>query len=135
MLNVDVIRKQGSVTVLLSGELDCAEELPCRQALELGPSGPHQRFVIDLSGVTFMDSTGIKLLLLADNCARVKGLRRPVIRGAGPRVRKILDTTGVTSLLNIEDRDSVTLGVAGSSRRAEHPSRWGRAAAAPRISL
>lgn len=123
-LDVDIREKKDSIIMLISGELDCSEELLCRKAIEAAPRDPRKRFVIDLGGVTFMDSTGLKLLLWADRSARVQGLRRPLIRGVPPHVMRVFNTAGVTSMLDIERRDACAPGV--GPRLAEHPSHWGR---------
>lgn len=125
MLDVEVRKKRGAEVIVLAGELDCAEELICRQALDSVPADPRRKLVFDLSGVTFMDSTGIKLFLHADHSARVQGLRRPLIKGASPQVMRVLDAAGVTAMLNVEPKEKDGRPDF-RSWSAEHPSRWGR---------
>ncbi len=68
--------------------------------------------VIDLRGVTFFDSSGIRALVLADNRAREVGAETKVILGP-PASRLALETSGMLDHLNIEAPNSD----AGATRR------------------
>lgn len=130
MLSVDVRKKKSEVVVFLSGELDCKEELPCREALNAASTDISHQVIIDLSGITFMDSTGIKLLLEADRRARRNGLRRPKVRGASAQVMRIFNLTGITAFLNIESDTTSDPRSLARRRSSEHPSLWGGSIAA-----
>lgn len=78
--------------VVLTGELDVATAEIAEQALE----APFD--LLDLSGLEFMDSAGVRILL---------GICREredplVVRGVTRAVRRILDLTGVCDLLVFE---------------------------------
>ena len=82
----------GTVTVTASGELDMtsAPDLigVLREAIRThGPS----RVDLDLTGVTFMDSTGLQVLVAANSDVG-GGLR---ITGTSPAVFRLLQLTGV----------------------------------------
>jgi stage II sporulation protein AA (anti-sigma F factor antagonist) len=63
-LSVVATASEGVRVVTLSGEIDHQTAGPLRQALEAtGTAG--LRIVLDMRGVTFMDSTGINLLVAA----------------------------------------------------------------------
>lgn len=68
------------VVVQLSGDLDMAAvdgaEARLRAALATEPG----RLVVDLSAVTFLDSSGIRLLLRADELARKSGVELAITR-------------------------------------------------------
>ena len=75
------------IVLALAGELDLASAPALEQALEdFGDSIPH-RLLIDLSGVGFMDSTGLRALLLARQRTEAAGrelvLRRARARSSG----------------------------------------------------
>jgi anti-anti-sigma factor len=62
--------------------------------------------VIDLSGLEFMDSTGVKFLVDGRDTARARGVRLTLVHGGDP-VRRVLTVSGVTALFeNVDDRDS-----------------------------
>lgn len=78
--------------VVLAGELDIATAEIAEQALE------HEPDVLDLSGLEFMDSAGVRVLLGACRARR----DRLVVRGVTQAVRRILDITGLCDMLAFE---------------------------------
>ncbi|MEV8427495.1 STAS domain-containing protein [Streptomyces chartreusis] len=60
-----VVAVNGGIRVVsVTGEIDQQTAEPLRQALDMStPPGP--RVVVDMSGVSFMDSTGINILIAA----------------------------------------------------------------------
>ncbi|HEX8007266.1 MAG TPA: STAS domain-containing protein [Trebonia sp.] len=83
----------GSVTVLaLSGELDVttSDDLMVHAALVM-PAQPG-RLILDLSDLAFTDCQGARTLAaLADS-----SVRPTIVRGARPRVRRVLHLLGLT---------------------------------------
>jgi len=80
-----VVEHGEAATVLaLAGELDMAAipdaEAGMREALDDSPG----RLVVDLSGVTFLDSSGIRLLLQAVGTARSRGVELAMTRPPEP---------------------------------------------------
>jgi anti-sigma B factor antagonist len=93
------VSERGSVATLeLAGEFDLA----CRDRFDfhLGfvLTGDPDHVVIDLRGLSFIDSTGIQLLLHADSISRQHGFRLWVVSGEG-QVQHTLDICGATRLL------------------------------------
>lgn len=89
-----VTAQPGGDTVLtVSGELDIAtgEELRGRLRTALLRSST---ILIDLSGVTFLDCSGLSVLLWARRQAATTGTRL-LLHAASPAVEKILRTTGL----------------------------------------
>lgn len=56
---------------------------------------------LDLSGVTFMDSTGLGVLVTLNNTA-VRGGRRVVLVDPTPRIRQLLELTALDTVLDVE---------------------------------
>jgi anti-anti-sigma factor len=75
--------------VWLSGELDMATADSFSQAVTSGLDG--QQPVLDFSGLTFVDSTGIRAIL---QLAQEKG-QAVVLRNVPANIRKVLVITGV----------------------------------------
>ena len=94
-----VAQRPDAVLVTPSGEVDrdTAGVLRKRlfEAVGLAGSG---HVDVDLSGVTFMDSSGIGALLAAHRIAADAGATLRV-RDAGPPVRTVLELTNVWQLL------------------------------------
>jgi anti-sigma B factor antagonist len=85
---VAVRRDDAVATVTVSGELDLAT-VP-RLSGTLAEHGHARLLVLDLTGVTFIDSTGVRSLLDADRACADLGSRLVVLAGDGP-VRRMLE--------------------------------------------
>jgi anti-sigma B factor antagonist len=59
--------------------------------------------VIDLRPVTFIDSTGLVLLLRADTIAREEGFHLHVVRSPTEIVKAVFEVSGVDTLLPLCD--------------------------------
>jgi anti-sigma B factor antagonist len=68
------------------------------QIEELVKSG-FKKMVLDLGGLTFLDSTGLRLLLKWTHAARADGLAFELLPG-GPTVERVLDIAGVRTELD-----------------------------------
>jgi anti-anti-sigma factor len=99
LLEIDV-SESGSVRRLrLTGELDLAG-IDRFEHLLTGP-GP-ATFVLDMRGLTFIDSSGLRALIMADERVRAEGGRIIVVKGPA-RVNEVLEVTGVASRLELVD--------------------------------
>jgi anti-sigma B factor antagonist len=90
-------------TVLaLSGELDIASAPGLEQALdEFGASMP-RRLVIDLTDVTFMDSTGLRALLLARQRGE-DGDHELSLRPGPRQVQRVFELSGTLERFNFQN--------------------------------
>jgi anti-anti-sigma factor len=77
----------------VEGEIDIATKSRLQAVLDAVPLSDAP-LVLDLAGVTFMDSTGISAVLAIDRAARESGRRLAIVCPEGP-VRLILAVTGV----------------------------------------
>ena len=94
-------RDEGHQTVLeLAGEFDLAAEPLLTRELEAALPAP--TLVLDLRRVTFMDSTGLRLLLEADARARANGDRCLVVRGPG--VHRVIEEGLLASRLEVVEQ-------------------------------
>lgn len=91
----------GTVRVSLRGELDLAGSQQMEDSLaEIDGSDP-SRVIVDLSGLAFIDSTGLRLLLQADARARERGYDL-VLRPGAPPVQRVFEVTGALDVLRFE---------------------------------
>lgn len=103
------------VEVVLTGELDISTfDHAERQVLEAEKSAP-ALLVIDLGALQFVDSTGVRLILLADQRARAAGRRLAIRLGSGPALR-VFDALGLTSRFLV--LDASPNGSAGRPKRS-----------------
>lgn len=78
----------------LSGEIDLATVPDLEVALQTAERRRPQRLVLDFAQVRFMDSSGIRTLLLAQRRATL-GEHRLILRRCSPPVRRLLEITGI----------------------------------------
>jgi anti-sigma B factor antagonist len=91
-----------TATIELDGELDIATTPGAEAELQrVEQSGPGV-IVLDLRGLTFMDSTGLRLLVSADARARGGDHRLVIVRGPAP-VQRVLELTGLDTRLDVID--------------------------------
>ena len=75
------------VEVVLDEELDISTVDRAMRRVEEAERGAPALLVVDLSRLGFVDSTGVRLVLLADEQARAQGRRVAVRLGTGPALR------------------------------------------------
>jgi anti-sigma B factor antagonist len=85
-------------------DLDTADHI--RERLDQLRSAGFTRLILDLRGVTFLDSTGVALVLETDASARVDGFDFAVIEGP-PRVGRAFEITGLRAALPFIDPSEV----------------------------
>lgn len=86
--------EDGTPVVSLSGELDLTNAEQVRSVIEDTLAGEPARLVFDMSGVEFMDSSGIALLATAARKVQDVELRNPA-----PIVRRLIELTGLAEIL------------------------------------
>jgi anti-sigma B factor antagonist len=112
-----VLPDRERVVVVPVGELDLATTAELdRQVAELLESG-FRHVVVDLAELSFLDSTGVHLLIRWSRRAADDGWTFEVTPGDGA-VERVLDLTGVRGLLCATHRTSRTGGASGSGSAA-----------------
>ena len=91
----------GEQVVAVTGEIDVATSPELRQAIA-GVIDDADRLTIDLSGTTFIDSSGLGVLVGALKRARELGREGVTLRGVQEPVRRVLEITGLTDLFAVE---------------------------------
>jgi anti-sigma B factor antagonist len=88
--------------IAVSGEIDVATAPQLRECLHRVIAEGESTIVLDLLGVTFLDSTALGVLVGAlKRCREVGGDLHLVV--ADPRIVKIFEITGLTSVFTIAD--------------------------------
>jgi anti-anti-sigma factor len=95
-----VSREPEHVRLSLYGELDIAAAPEVDEELAALERSRPDLIVLDLRGLTFLDSTGLRALLGADARAREEGRRVVLIQGPEP-VQRVLSITGLDDRLDI----------------------------------
>jgi anti-sigma B factor antagonist len=94
-------REEGQqVRIALEGELDLSSALTFDEEIRRAEERKPQTIVIDLSGLKFLDSTGLRLIMSAHARAKTRGHRLAIVEG-GYAVRRIFRLAGVNRRLDI----------------------------------
>lgn len=72
------------VRIGLAGELDLSTADEVEEELESAEALGPAVLMLDLSGLSFLDSTGLRVVLAADDRARRDGRRLVLVRGPDP---------------------------------------------------
>jgi anti-sigma B factor antagonist len=99
---VTIERRDGAVHVALSGELDVSTAPQLEDDLRRVEAEQPDSIVLDLHKLTFMDSTGLRLLIMADARAREEGRRLAIGRG-NDMIQRVLHLTRLDERLEIVD--------------------------------
>jgi len=89
-------------TISLAGELDpaTAPELQARLSA-LADDPAVTSVVIDLSQISFLDSSGLRVLVAGNEALRTRSADL-ILRGPSDNVRRILQVTGLSDLITVE---------------------------------
>ncbi len=97
---VTVNNTGSAVVVLPSGEIDLNASPVLRQELKRVQTARPERLIVDLSGVPYMDSSGVATLVEAMQIAR-KNSTRLVLCGMQDKVRSIFEIARLDTVFTI----------------------------------
>lgn len=101
---------QGDVVrVAPTGELDLASVPVFDQAMEKVEADAPATIVIDLTDLDFLDSSGLRAIVLADERARERGSRLAVVPGP-EMVRRVFEITQLDKRLELVDDAAAVSG-------------------------
>ena len=101
-LSIRVSRDGGALVLGLSGELDLENAATLDDQLARAEDSDAQKIVLDLRGLRFIDSSGLKSILIATRRSREDGNRLGILRGRG-EVASLLEVTGIDLAVNLLD--------------------------------
>jgi anti-anti-sigma factor len=102
ILEVRTEDRDGFVHVALMGELDLSTVAKVQEALRKIEAGSPPTLVVDLTKLTFLDSTGLRCIVTADERAREQGRRVVIVRGPDP-VQRVFAITRLEERLEMVD--------------------------------
>jgi anti-sigma B factor antagonist len=92
---VELRPERSRVVLAVTGELDVATVGDVKAELDGLRATGWEDIVVDLRGVSFIDSCGLGLLISANERARAEGWRLWLLDGA-PAIDRMLEVTGLT---------------------------------------
>ncbi|MBD0281557.1 MAG: STAS domain-containing protein [Thermoleophilaceae bacterium] len=102
ILDVQSEDRNGLVHVALRGELDLSSVGKVQEELRRVEASSPRVVVLDLSKLTFLDSTGLRCLVTADERARDEGRRVVIVRGP-EAVQRVFSITRLDDRLEMVD--------------------------------
>ena len=90
MVDVRINERNGTAVVALTGELDISEVAGVEKQLKAVEKRRPELLVLDLRGLSFMDSSGLRVVLEADLRSRREARRFALIPGPEPVHRVFL---------------------------------------------
>jgi anti-anti-sigma factor len=109
-LEVDVSRVDGAHLLTVRGELELASALSLVGPLTDVTGDGDGPVLLDLSALTFMDSTGMSVLLNARRRLTRQGRSMAVVCPSGP-VRKVFELTNVVDTLRVHPSREAAIAV------------------------
>jgi anti-anti-sigma factor len=94
-----------TVEVVLTGELDISTFDNAEKQIEEAEQDAPDLLIIDLAELQFVDSTGVRLILLADQRAQQAGRRLAIRLGRGPALR-VFAMLGITDRFDVLDEEA-----------------------------
>ena len=108
ILDVRSEDRNGLVHVALVGELDLSTVAKVQEELRRVEASAPATVVVDLSKLTFLDSTGLRCIVTADERARADGRRIVIVRGPDA-VQRVFAITRLEERLEMVD-DAASIG-------------------------
>jgi anti-sigma B factor antagonist len=102
ILDVSTEDRDGLVHVALVGELDLSTVAKVQEELRRAEAASPATLVVDLSKLTFLDSTGLRCIVTADERAREQGRRIVIVRGPDA-VQRVFAITRLDDRLEMVD--------------------------------
>jgi anti-sigma B factor antagonist len=102
ILAVSTEDRDGLVHMALIGELDLSSVPKVQEELRRVEAASPATLVLDLSKLTFLDSTGLRCIVTADERARNEGRRIVIVRGPDA-VQRVFAITRLDDRLEIVD--------------------------------
>ena len=102
ILDVHEEGSEGFAHLTLRGELDLSTVPKVEEALRRVEESRPEVIVLDLGGVTFLDSTGLRMVVTADQRARAEDRRLAVVRGP-ESVQRVFAITRLDEHLDMVD--------------------------------
>ena len=93
-----VVHEDDAIVIYVNGEIDIAACERLRDAIEPN-MGPHQTIILDLSGVEFMDSSSLPILVQARGALTVDGGSLK-LRNPSAAAHRLLSVSGAEALLD-----------------------------------
>lgn len=101
--DVEVTEGADATRVQVTGEVDLATSPRLREALDRAIGTGAETIRLDMAGVTFLDSSGISVLVDAQQRLQ-QASARLVLHGVGDQITRVLEISGLGSFFELSDQ-------------------------------
>jgi anti-anti-sigma factor len=112
-------RNLGTTIIRLYGEFDLSIDDRFREEVSMLLDGETATLVVDLRGLTFMDSTGMRALISLHNLAARDGFDYTLVCDGG-NVKRVLHETGLDAVLPMVDTWGATFRPGATGLADDH---------------
>lgn len=98
-MKINKTKQEKELMIALEGRLDTTTAPQLEQELQNSLAGV-ESLVFDLSGLEYLSSAGLRVLLYAQKVMNKQG--RMTVRGANDMISEVFEITGFVDILNIE---------------------------------
>jgi anti-sigma B factor antagonist len=112
LLRVETEARSDHALVTAVGEIDAATAGSVDDAVAAALAEGHRRVLLDFAQVTFIDSTGLGVLVKSHRAAEAAGATFAVVHPT-PQTRKLIGVLGLDQLLHLYDSHEEALGQQG----------------------
>ena len=99
---VETRTEDGAAVAEVAGSVDAVTAPRLAEALQATVAGGEPRVVVDLAGVTYVSSAGLRAILSGVKAARTAG-GDLVVAAAQPQVREVFELAGLTTIIAFHD--------------------------------
>jgi anti-sigma B factor antagonist len=100
---MDVHVEDGAKSLVLAGEFDASCVIRFERLVRDAAEEDLRLLVVDMRDVTFVDSTGLALLLRAEAASRQDGFKLQIVRSPAAAVMNALEASGLERVLPFVD--------------------------------
>lgn len=104
-LHITVAAADGSARVAVTGEIDLLTCQELHEAIERALKSVRGSLEIEMSGVSFCDSSGLGVLVLAEQECKLRGVQYH-LTGVTRSVRQVFRITGLDDLIDNEGAEA-----------------------------
>jgi anti-sigma B factor antagonist len=117
-ISIDIATRGEALAILVEGEVDLWTAHRLEEALSIARGSDASSILVDLDQVTFMDSSGLHVLIQCAVSEEMRG-RLTVSRGS-PQVRRLFEISGVGRYLSFTQPPQLSI-IRGQGSMTEAP--------------
>jgi anti-anti-sigma factor len=101
IFDIDIVWERDAAVVVVVGEVDMATAPLLEDCLRRASSAPVTTVVLDLDRVTFIDASGLRVLV--SHAFSQRAAKRIRVTQGSPQVRRLLELAGLATVLPLAD--------------------------------